>query len=93
MKPDAYLINTGRGELVNEMDLRAILLDGKIAGAGLDVLDGEPPRADHPLFGLPNCLITPHHAWATIESRKRMMKITLDNVRAFLRGMPQNVVS
>lgn len=93
MKPDAYLINTGRGELVNEMDLRAVLVAGKIAGAGLDVLDGEPPRADHPLFGLPNCLITPHHAWATIESRKRMMKITLDNVRAFLRGMPQNVVS
>jgi glycerate dehydrogenase len=93
MKPDAYLINTGRGELVNEMDLRAVLLEGKIAGVGLDVLDGEPPRVDHPLFGLPNCLITPHHAWATIQARERMMQITLTNVKAFLHGTPLNVVS
>jgi glycerate dehydrogenase len=92
MKPSAWLINTGRGELVNESALREALLHGTIAAAGIDVLDGEPPRADHPLFGLDNCIITPHQAWASKESRLRLMEITVENVAAFLRGAPQNVV-
>jgi glycerate dehydrogenase len=69
------------------------LQTGKLAGAGLDVLDGEPPRPDHPLFGLPNCIITPHQAWASREARQRLLNITATNVASFLRGKPQNVVN
>lgn len=93
MKPTAFLLNTGRGELIDENALREALLSGKIAGAGLDVLDGEPPRTDHPLFGLPNCIITPHIAWAATASRQRLMDITLQNVKAFLAGKPLHVVN
>lgn len=92
LKTSAYLINTGRGELIREDDLAAVLRAGSIAGAALDVLDGEPPRPDHPLFGLDNCLITPHQAWASRESRQKLLDITVDNVRGFLQGAPQNVV-
>jgi glycerate dehydrogenase len=92
MKPSAFLINTGRGELINEPDLYQALKNGQLAGAGLDVLDGEPPRADHPLFELPNCIITPHQAWASREARQRLLEITVSNVASFLRGKPQNVV-
>jgi glycerate dehydrogenase len=93
MKPSAFLINTGRGELINEIDLLKALQEGKLAGAGLDVLDGEPPRPDHPLFALPNCIITPHQAWASREARQRLLNITGTNVVSFLRGKPQNVVN
>jgi glycerate dehydrogenase len=93
MKPTAYLINTGRGELINELDLYQALQQGQLAGAGLDVLHGEPPRPDHPLFDLPNCIITPHQAWATQEARQRLLSITVSNVSAFLKGKPQNVVN
>jgi glycerate dehydrogenase len=92
MKPSAFLINTGRGELINEADLYQALKNGQLAGAGLDVLDGEPPRADHPLFELPNCIITPHQAWASREARQRLLEITVSNVASYLRGKPQNVV-
>ena len=93
MKPTAYLINTGRGGLVNEMDLKNALVNDQIAGAALDVLSQEPPPSDHPLIGIKNCLITPHQAWATKESRERLIQIVADNIKAFLDGRPQNVVS
>lgn len=92
MKPSAYLINTGRGGLIVEEDLRQALLDNKIAGAGLDVLSVEPPAADHILFDAPNCLITPHNAWAIKESRERLLEICVGNVRAFLSDQARNLV-
>lgn len=93
MKRSAFLINTARGPLINETDLAQALKEGIIAGAGLDVLSQEPPPADHPLVGLANCLITPHNAWATLESRKRMMEILVQNIKAYSDGNPVNVVS
>jgi len=93
MKKTAYLINTGRGGLVNEMDLKNALEKRVIAGAGLDVLSQEPPPVNHLLLGTPNCLITPHHAWATKESRSRLIGIVAQNIKAFLVGKPQNVVN
>jgi glycerate dehydrogenase len=92
MKPTAYLINTGRGPLVNEYDLADALNSGKIAGAAMDVLTVEPPPADNPLLSAKNCIITPHIAWATRAARSRLMDIVVDNVRAFLAGNPKNVV-
>lgn len=92
MKPSALLINTGRGGLVNEEDLLEALQKGILAGAGLDVLSIEPPAADHPLIGAPNCLVTPHVAWASVQARQRLMDICVQNVQAFLNGAPQNVV-
>lgn len=92
MKPTAYLINTARGGLVNEMDLAAALNAGRIAGAGLDVLSVEPPPATNPLLSAKNCVITPHIAWATRAARRRLLAITAANIAAFLTGRPQNVV-
>jgi glycerate dehydrogenase len=93
MKPSAFLINTSRGPLVNEAALAAALNAGQIAGAGLDVLAIEPPRANNPLLTARNCLITPHIAWATHSARARLMKIAVENLRAFLAGQPINVVN
>ncbi|WP_027714998.1 D-2-hydroxyacid dehydrogenase [Desulfuromonas sp. TF] len=93
MKPTAFLINTGRGPLVDEAALAAALNGKRLAGAGLDVLSQEPPPADNPLLHADNCFITPHIAWATKEARERLMKVAVDNVRAFLEGGPHNVVS
>jgi glycerate dehydrogenase len=93
MKPSAYLINTSRGDLVDEAALAAALNAGQIAGAGLDVLSGEPPRADNPLLSARNCFITPHIAWATRAARQRLLKIAVENVRTYLAGQPQNVVN
>ncbi len=92
MKPTTFFINTGRGGLVNELDLKNALQNGQIAGACLDVLSQEPPNPDHPLIGIKNCIITPHQAWATKESRERLIQIVADNIKAFLNGKPQNVV-
>ena len=92
MRPSTYLINTGRGGLVNEADLKAYLEKGKIAGAGLDVLSIEPPINSNPLIGVPNCIITPHLAWASKEARQRLMDGMLENVKSFLIGKPQNIV-
>lgn len=92
MKPSALLINTGRGGLINEPDLRRALEKGFLAGAALDVLSTEPPPPDHPLIGAPNCIITPHVAWASAQARRRLMDISVRNVKAFLEGNPQNVV-
>lgn len=93
MKRSAFLINTSRGPLVNEVDLAAALNAGRIAGAGLDVLAVEPPRPDNPLLAAKNCLITPHIAWATAAARRRLMDIAAGNLRAFLAGAPVNRVN
>lgn len=93
MKPTALLINAARGGLIQEADLAEALNEGRLAGAALDVLSTEPPPADHPLLHAKNCLLTPHIAWATGEARRRLMAITADNIAAFLRGSPQNVVN
>jgi glycerate dehydrogenase len=92
MKPGAFLINTGRGLLVDEAALADALNAGRIAGAGLDVLTQEPPTANNPLLTARNCIVTPHIAWATLAARQRLMDITVANVQAFLAGRPQNLV-
>lgn len=92
LPPHAYLINTARGGLVDEQALRQALLEGRLAGAGLDVISQEPPPADHPLMGLEPCLITPHHAWGSLASRQRLVDIIEDNLRSFLQGEAKNVV-
>lgn len=89
-KPSAYLINTARGGLIDENALADALNDGRLAGAGLDVLTNEPPKADNPLIGAKNCIITPHMAWASLEARIRLLHATEDNVRAFLQNNPIN---
>lgn len=93
MKPSALLLNTSRGPLIDEEALAAALRASQIAGAGLDVLAIEPPPLDHPLYHAPNCFITPHISWATRAARSRLMRVAVDNVRAFINGQPQNVVS
>jgi glycerate dehydrogenase len=93
MKPSAFLINTGRGPLVDERALANALNTGRLAGAGLDVLCVEPPPADHPLLTARNCHVTPHIAWATTAARKRLLDTVVANVRAFLSGRPENVVN
>jgi glycerate dehydrogenase len=92
MKPTAFLINTSRGAIVNEADLAAVLNEGCIAGAGLDVVSEEPIRPENPLLKAKNCLITPHIAWATLAARKRLIQITADNIESFIAGTPINVV-
>lgn len=82
-QPGAILINTARGPLINELDLREALESGQLAAATLDVLTEEPMAQDCPLMGAPNCLITPHLAWASVEARERLMGITVENVRSF----------
>ena len=93
MKPTAFLINTSRGPLIDEAALADALNRGTLAGAALDVLAVEPPGADNPLLTARNCLITPHQAWATLAARQRLLSIAVENVRAFLAGKPQNLVS
>lgn len=93
MKSTAILINTSRGPLVDEVALAKALKKGEIAGAGLDVLPQEPPDQNNPVLKAPNCIVTPHNAWTTIESRQRLMDIVVNNVKAFLEGQPANVVN
>jgi len=93
MKPTAFLINTARGVLIDEKALADALNHGKIAGAGLDVLSEEPPKAENPLLTARNCFCTAHIAWATLAARKRCLDTVIRNVEAFLSGMPENVVS
>ncbi len=93
MKPSAFLLNTSRGPLVDELALKEALETGRLAGAALDVLSMEPPCASHPLLEVRNCLITPHIAWATTAARARLLRTAIENVAAFLVGKPQNVVN
>ncbi|HSU90348.1 MAG TPA: NAD(P)-dependent oxidoreductase [Sporolactobacillaceae bacterium] len=93
MKPSAFLINTSRGPLVVEQDLADALNDGRIAGAAVDVLAIEPPSPDNPLLRAKNCIVTPHIAWASKESRTRLLDTAIANLRAFLDGHPVNVVN
>lgn len=93
MKSSAILINTARGGIVNEKDLAEALSSGKIAAAYLDVLAKEPMAPDTPLKGAKNCVITPHIAWAALETRQRLMDIVTENLKAWLSGKPQNKVN
>lgn len=93
MKPSAMLINTARGGIVNEAELADALKNGVIAAAYVDVLDKEPMSPDTPLKGIPNCIITPHTAWAPLETRQRLVDIVCDNIRAWQSGVPENKVN
>ena len=95
MKPDALLINAARGGIVDEAALVTALREGRLGGAGFDVLHEEPPKDDNPLLQveLPNLIVTPHVAWASRESRQRLLDQVADNIRAFSSGSPQNLVS
>jgi glycerate dehydrogenase len=93
MKKSAFLINAGRGPLVDENALADALNNGQIAGAGLDVLSTEPPLPQNPLLRAKNCHITPHQAWATYAARQRLLNVVVNNARAFLHGQPINVVN
>ena len=93
MKPNAVIVNTGRGALINEADLCEALAAKRIAGAGLDVQEVEPPVEDSPLYTLDNVIITPHMGWKGLETRQRLVGIIRDNIQAFLKGEPINVVS
>ncbi len=93
MKSGVLLINTSRGPLIVEQDLADALHAGKVAGAALDVLSVEPPKANNPLLTAPNCIITPHIAWATKEARMRLMNIAIENLAKFLKDSPQNVAN
>lgn len=86
MKDGAILINTARGGLVNEEDLAEALKEGKLAGAGLDVISAEPPEEPHPLIGIPNCILTPHMAWMPTETRQNAINIVGDNIGRYLDG-------
>ncbi|MEP6748552.1 MAG: NAD(P)-dependent oxidoreductase, partial [Bacteroidota bacterium] len=93
MKSSAILINTARGQLINEKDLADALNNSIIAGAGLDVLSSEPPSSGNPLLQAANCIITPHQAWITKAARERVMAATAENIKAFLSMQPINKVN
>jgi glycerate dehydrogenase len=93
MKPSAWLINTSRGQLINEKDLADALNIGRIGAAAVDVLSVEPPPATNPLLQAKNCIITPHTAWMSLEARGRILRVTLENIDCYLKGQPQNLVT
>lgn len=93
MKPTAVLVNTARGALIDEAALFEALSNNRIKAAALDVLAQEPPPPGHPLLTLPNCIVTPHNAWSSHESRSRLLAIVADNLRSFIEGKPKNVVN
>ncbi|MEE0442990.1 MAG: NAD(P)-dependent oxidoreductase, partial [Acutalibacteraceae bacterium] len=93
MKSNAIIINTARGPIIDEAALADALNSGKIAGAAVDVLSCEPPKADNPLLSCKNCIITPHIAWAGYETRVRLLDVVYSNLKAFLDGSPVNVVN
>lgn len=93
MKPNSFLINTSRGALINEADLAVALNSGIMAGAAVDVVSQEPIHPDNPLLTARNCVITPHMAWASLSSRKRLLSAVADNVKNYMAGRPTNVVN
>lgn len=93
MKDGAMLINTARGALVEESALAQALNAGKLRGAAVDVVSQEPMAPDNPLLSCKNCIITPHIAWAPVESRQRLLDCVVENIRSYLAGHPQNVVN
>ena len=93
MKPTAFLINTSRGALIDEPALIKALQEHKIAGAGLDVQETEPPVEDNPLYTLDNVILTPHMGWKGLETRQRLLSILKGNIDGFINGKPVNVVS
>jgi glycerate dehydrogenase len=93
MKPSAWLINTSRGQLINEKDLADALNADHLAAAAVDVLSVEPPTTTNPLLRAKNCIITPHTAWMSLEARGRILGVTLQNIACYLKGQPQNLVT
>ena len=93
MKDGVILLNSGRGQLIREADLAEALNAGKVFAAAVDVVSQEPILPDNPLLQAKNCIITPHIAWASRESRMRLMNVAVENLRSFLEGSPENVVN
>ncbi len=93
MKKSAFLINTARGPLIDQQGLADALNAGRIAAAGLDVLENEPPSPENPLLSAKNCFISPHIAWATAAARERLLDVTVENIKGFMAGQRQNVVN
>ena len=93
MKDGAFLVNTSRGQEVDEQALADALNSGKLSGAGVDVLSVEPPKADNPLLTAKNIYVTPHIAWAAKETRGRLLSILEENIAAFVSGNPVNIVN
>lgn len=93
MKDGAIVLNTARGPLIDEAALCSALKSGKLRGAAMDVVSAEPIRAENPLLDAPNCIITPHMAWAPLEARQRIIDITVQSIRAYLAGKPENAVN
>lgn len=93
MRPGALVINTGRGPLINEADVAQALKDGRLGGYAADVVSVEPILKSNPLLSAPNCILTPHIAWATKEARQRLISVSAENLRQFINGTPQNVVN
>jgi glycerate dehydrogenase len=93
MKDGAILLNTARGQIIEEIAVANALKCGKLQGVAMDVVSEEPIRADNPLLTAPNCIITPHMAWAPMETRQRILDVTSENINCFLSGKPTNVVN
>ena len=93
MRPGALLVNTGRGPLLDEAEVAQALREGRLGGLAVDVVSVEPIRTDNPLLTAPNCIITPHIAWATKEARERLLSVSAENLRQYKKGTPQNVVN
>lgn len=92
-KPNAILLNTSRGGLIHEEDLLHALDNGQLYAAGLDVLSVEPPRGDQALIHHPKCIVTPHNAWAPVETRQRLLDIAIDNIKSYIEGNPKNLIA